>query len=327
MKKFITAIIFVFFNSNAFPDSNANENQNEEVIFERQIEEAKALSSGADIVGNGAGRIELLANFYLRQLDQTISFCLSSTSCQLTKADRFVLKEIRNISIESRGVNKKLIFLKENDFNRIFNSQNIEEVKIAKTGFNKRFPIFFNLGELYSFNKDSIDRILIAILIHELGHQTGIHSHSYLDELASRVSLQFNQTLNKLSLNYKDNFFELTVFTNRGTYDFAKAYFSMNEEVIEVKYLDSALKCSDPNSKIVGISLTNTHWNKVKLEPEAVLIEIGLWAQVYCEDISAKTSHFELYSMNWNLFFEIVKNSDFEKKYALKENIISVDRQ
>ncbi len=65
--------------------------------FENQMEMAKKLSSGADIVGNGAGRIEIMANYYLRQLDQTISDCLNSKTCQITKADRFVrfIKKLR----------------------------------------------------------------------------------------------------------------------------------------------------------------------------------------------------------------------------------------
>lgn len=291
------------------------------IAFEKQMEMAKLLSSGADIVGNGSGRIELLANYYLRQLDQTISHCLNNKSCQATKADRFVLKEIRQVVLDSRQQNKKLIFLNGDDFERIFNSNFDPDVRIAKTGFNRKHPIFFNLTELYKIDNNALDRQLIAILVHELGHQTGIKSHSYLNEVASRVSFQFEQNLHRLSLNFKNSFFELLTLHDRGPYDFAKIIMTIDEQVFEVPYLTNDFKCVDPTHSLVGINLMNSHWKKITLTEENAIIPLGFWANLYCEDPIKKETHSELISLSIQLEM-IIQKTNGQNEFRLIRKII-----
>lgn len=276
----------------------------ENIKFEKQMEMATKLSSGADIVGNGSGRVEIMANYYLRQLDQTISDCLNNPLCQITKADRFVLKEIRTISIDSRLQNKKLIFLNGEDFERVFLSENDPEVRIAKTGYHKKYPIFFNLTELYKTDMDVIDRNLIAILIHELGHQTGIKSHSYLDEVAARLSFYFEQKITRINLTYHDNELNLITLNNRGHYDYSKSYLSINQQVFELNYQASKLQCSEAQYKITGVNLHNPHWKKVQLFDTEQIVKIGFWATIFCDDPNSKESKTEMIELNIDLKFD-----------------------
>lgn len=323
--KFLCSSLVLFFNFSLFaqnlpPILTVEEIDFENKQFERQMEMATKLSSGADIVGNGAGRIEIMANYYLRQLDQTISDCLNNKACQITKADRFVLKEIRNISLESRVQNKKLIFLNGIDFENIFVSSLDPETRIAKTGYHKKYPIFFNLTELYKTDLEIIDRNLIAILIHELGHQTGIKSHSYLNELAARLSFYFEQKMSRIKYNQQESELILTTLNNRGSFDFSKSYLSVNQQVFEINYVDEKLKCKNQQENIIGINLENAHWKKIKLSSLEKDIKLGYWAMAYCENKETKEVEVQHHEIIIHLSFESFnQNNEITELVLIKQ--------
>lgn len=327
--KYLLSILVLSFNFSLYaqalpPILTVEEIEFENKQFENQMEMAKKLSSGADIVGNGAGRIEIMANYYLRQLDQTISDCLNSKTCHITKADRFVLKEIRNISLESRVQNKKLIFLNGIDFENIFNSPNDPEIRIAKTGYHKKYPIFFNLTELYKTDLDIIDRNLIAILIHELGHQTGIKSHTYLDELAARLSFYFEQKLNRIKYNHQQTELILTTLNNRGSFDFSKSYLSINQQVFEINYIAEKLKCINEKDKTIGINLENAHWKKIKLTASEKIITLGFWATVYCENTGTKEIQTQSHEIIFHLNFDSKNQNEETAELVLNRQEIEI---
>lgn len=108
---------------------------------------------------------------------------------KVSKEERVILKEIAKVARSGRDNRDVLIFLSGKRYPGFFQDVSDPQVRVAKTIFEPAAPIFINLDQVYdsSTSQPSVDYpSSLAILIHELGHQVGVRSHSSLDDLGSK---------------------------------------------------------------------------------------------------------------------------------------------
>lgn len=283
-------------------------------------------SGGPDIVGNGTGRIEQLTYFHYRNLDKTISFCLNSNRCSLKPEERTILLSVRDIILATRTEQNRLIFLSEDKFQEILNPELDMAIRIAKTDFTTHSPIYFNINELYKIPENDLSSQLVAILIHELGHQTGERSHSKLDVLANKVSLVFELTKTEIQQDVLNAAFKLAVFSNRGIYDFPELILQYREQTFTAPSFIDQLKC-DEGTELVGTQLSNIHWEKVDYIDESFVLRAKVWSESFCEFPKQKviTSVKDAITLEWyfrvefqpgdQFYFHLVKSNAIVEKY------------
>ncbi|MCK6595453.1 MAG: hypothetical protein L6Q33_09660 [Bacteriovoracaceae bacterium] len=267
----------------------------------------QAKSGGPDIVGNGAGRIEQLTYFHYRNLDKTISFCLNTTRCSSSNEERQLLLNIRQIILDTRTEKDRLIFLPESEFQKILNPDLDPAIRIAKTDFHLNSSIYFNLNELYKIPDNELSSNLVAILIHELGHQTGERSHAKLDAIGNKVSLFFELTKTEILLDVLNAPFKLSVFSNRGVYDFPELLLQYREQTFEAPSFIQKLNCLK-DTTLVGIQLSNIHWEKVDYIDDHFVLRAKVWSESYCEFKTQKV----ITSVRHSITFEWHYKVDFQ---------------
>jgi len=269
-------------------------------------------SGGPDIVGNGTGRIEQLTYFHYRNLDKTISFCLNTPRCSLKTEERNILLSIRDIILATRTQHDRIIFLSEEKFQEILNPELDMAIRIAKTDFNIQSPIFFNINELYKIPEYELSSQLVAILIHELGHQTGERSHGKLDVLANKVSLVFELTKTEIQLDVLNAAFKLAVFSNRGVYDFPELILQYRDQIFTAPSFIDQLKC-DEGTELVGTQLSNIHWEKVDYIDDSFVLRAKVWSESYCEFPKQKvvTSVRDAITFEWHFRVEFQPGDQF----------------
>ena len=79
-----------------------------------------ALKQGGVDVGNGGGASEQNLNYALANIDQSVAFCLHSSSCDLSPKEREILKKIGDSLNEERRNHDLLIFPNNVDFETFF---------------------------------------------------------------------------------------------------------------------------------------------------------------------------------------------------------------
>ncbi|MBC7539635.1 MAG: hypothetical protein H7281_12500 [Bacteriovorax sp.] len=148
------------------------------------------LASGGTVVGNGAGAVESSFQQAYYSLEKIIPSCLAVIKCELADDERIEITKI--LSIVNRNANKKdrLVFLSEKLNPGFFTTGNSEVFRIAKTFLNPDAPIYINTDMLYKDDGQPAIKFqdIVRILVHELGHQTGIEDHASLDILGSKVA-------------------------------------------------------------------------------------------------------------------------------------------
>lgn len=120
--------------------------------------------------------------FYASKIKSIIDLCLVSQRCAGQTDYREALLAIQKNLIQHPYV--ELLFI-NSSYSEIFFSDFEGEVeRLAKTGFSPDFPILIN----EKIVSDSVDfTVSISLLVHELGHQAGMSSHSFLDKLGAEV--------------------------------------------------------------------------------------------------------------------------------------------
>lgn len=163
-------------------------------------------NGGGVIVGNGAGIVESNFQYAYQSLKNVIKHCMHSTTCNVQKDEQSVLLKLINI-LDSNANNKdRLIFLSEKLNPGFFMTGEAEANRIAKTFLNPESPIFINTDQLYNAaGRPTINfQRIIALLIHELGHQSGVLDHAWLDILGAKVSDYSENSTNHFSFRIDD---------------------------------------------------------------------------------------------------------------------------
>lgn len=147
-------------------------------------------SGGGTVVGNGAGIVE--SNFQLAYLSlpKIISTCLEERSCALDREERKIARDIHSILKLNSNKKDRLIFLSEKEYPGFFTTGANESYRVAKTELNGEAPIYVNTDMLYDKEGNPALNFagVLRILVHELGHQTGIIAHGVLDILGSKIA-------------------------------------------------------------------------------------------------------------------------------------------
>lgn len=254
--------------------------------------QALKASGGADIVGNGGGAVEQAAVYIYRSLDRYISLCLNIRGCVVESEKREILKQIRDVIVEKRDEKNRLVFLSGDNFKSYMQDDLDPEIRVAKTGFSADFPIFINLEEAYTYPKESLYSSFAALFVHEVGHQIGVASHSYLDELAARVRETMEANTKELTYEVLTGEFSFTLFSGVTIYDFDQFLLQYNSQRIETPSLREIFKCQN-GDKLVGANLSNIYWDKSKTIDYKFIMGLNGWGEFYCERKGNKTIYLE----------------------------------
>lgn len=151
---------------------------------------------GGDVVGNGGGIIEGTIQFLVQNLqsyvDQTIKHMDTSYPSVVAEA---LLKISRSLQFRKNPL--KVIYLTREEAGTFFFDDLDQQERAAKTRFDENSPIFINIDLLYEM-EDISREFLLGTLVHEVGHQVGYQSHSFLDYLGGEVVQAINLKVSSL---------------------------------------------------------------------------------------------------------------------------------
>ncbi|MBY0515320.1 MAG: hypothetical protein K2P81_00320 [Bacteriovoracaceae bacterium] len=248
----------------------------------RQIERER--SGGGDIIGNGGGLAEQNFTYALSQLPEFISETLNEGFVK--GVDVTNLNKIYAVAKSESAKADKLVFLSGKNNPGIFSAANDPEIRLAKTGLTSEAPIFVNIDLLYSRTEDGTEilpmPVMIASLVHELGHQAGFTDHAYLDFLGARVrrmiEADFNRAARKLNGNLKIEM----VSINLGSFSMPKLSLSIGDAFIPYeKPLYSVLRCRDGGLPRAA-RLSNQHWERAAEFGSVWITPFRAWASLTC---------------------------------------------
>lgn len=246
-------------------------------------DDASRLGSG-DIVGNGGGKAEADFNYTYKKLHKFISDCISTYSCMVNDRQRALLHKIMRISLINQNKKDKLIFIDEHLMPGFFNDENDPQVRVAKTGFEEDSPIFINLDIIYNHSTQLLDiPAIVAILIHEIGHQTGIKEHALLDDLGATVRNFLNAEKLQSKISVYDNSVTMTAFNfnNKDVYsELNLSYRGINLE-FSTRVVEQA-KCSKEGTELVGLKIENLSFRRTKNVRTGKLIRTRAWITLNC---------------------------------------------
>lgn len=266
MKKTLVFSLLCLFSLSTFAASDLflskEEQEKRNVQFSEMIKNAMRVASGADIVGNGGGIAEQNMSFVYRNLDKTVSYCINLPNCGEGADKVAVLKLIRNTILEKRDAPSRLVFLTSDHFNGLLSQTADYDERVAKTGFSADFPIFFNLAEIQENQLSSDLSAMVGILVHEVGHQVGVASHSFLDELAAEVRTAFILLQQRTEITYHNNTFSLMVVGGVNAYDYQQVLLSVDGEPLKVESLVAHYKCTTPGTRLVGAKISSMVWDR-----------------------------------------------------------------
>ncbi len=242
----------------------------------------KALGSG-DIVGNGSGLVEQNFTFAYYNLQNAIFNCLGNKyECQIDAQEELILREINQAFIAKAYMKRPLIFVSKEFAGDFFHNEVDITSRIAKTGFSRRGHIFINLEESQFIANDI--PAMISILIHELGHQIGIISHSFLDQLGTKVRNQWNKNWQSFEFEVNGTPLTLRLLSNANNYISSNLSYTYNgkfEHLGETIY--KHLSCGD-KEVVYGFNLNNGHWQRPTYSDNKTTITMNFWLDTYCEN-------------------------------------------
>ncbi|MFG1503572.1 hypothetical protein [Halobacteriovorax sp. ZH5_bin.2] len=242
----------------------------------------KALGSG-DIVGNGSGVIEQNFIFAYHNLQSAIFNCLGDKyDCQIDALEESILREINQLFITKAYMKRPLIFVSKEFAGDFFHNEVDITSRIAKTGFSHRGHIFINLEDSKFIANDI--PAMIGILIHELGHQIGIISHSFLDQLGTKVRNQWSKNWQSFEFVVNGTPLTLRLLSNANNYISSNLSYTYNgkfEHLGEAIYKN--LSCGD-KEVVYGFNLNNGHWQRPTYSDNEMMIRMNFWLDTYCEN-------------------------------------------
>tara|TARA_R110002072_G_scaffold276051_1_gene437381 strand:+ start:110279 stop:111313 length:1035 start_codon:yes stop_codon:yes gene_type:complete len=233
-----------------------------------------------DVVGNGGGQIEGQVQFYLNSLPSFIMSALNQDIIYFTQVEKEVLERIaKNITENAADI----VYI-DNNPNDFFSSDEDGAIRIAKTGFHPKYPIFLNRTMIYSMFENDVNFNILSVLVHELGHQAGIKSHRGLDDLGAKMELVSRFSRDKVFYEIGNNGVSVEIF-NHGTLSSRTSilvtYFnqSLTVKAWDFKKLQSKCGTGFP----AGFQLLNPHWTSRPVSNRKVkTIKLAGWMNIVC---------------------------------------------
>lgn len=250
--------------------------------------ELQARLGGGDIIGNGGGLAEQEFRFAFRRIPSAISSCLGSPVCSISSRDLLVLEKIKNIAARSIENKDRLIFLSESKYPGFFRDNGSGSIRIAKTAFIPGAPIFINLDMVYKERVAVVDfPLMISILVHELGHQAKVRSHSRLDELGSRMRDYLLQDSNEITQNVAGSEAKVKIYNLKEANKFSEVFFSYRGQIVSLKErIRKLLSCKSETSIPIGFEVSNIHWlRQTEVNRNTFVLPFKGWMKTYCLDL------------------------------------------
>ena len=283
-----------------------------------------------DNIGNGAGQAEQTIISTWKNLDKFINFCLNDTFCESNQTDKLALEKIKAIVLKEQLLPVSDLFIfttaKLQNEPTFFYIDGI--LKMAKTGLFTGAPIYFDLDQLYTHRSPTIVESLsltdaIDILIHEVGHHTGMVDHIFLGSLGAKVAGVAGKYIEEARLFSHSDEIKLTVInpsTNRG---FPLVLLQVFGDTINLsQQIQDQLVCNGEIShlfseqKPYGVQFFNLYWPVKEMRAggnDNLKLEVKGHLALYCDpdenNWSTQKSHI------LNIKFHIKQKQTKSKKW------------
>jgi hypothetical protein len=263
----------------------------------REVIEAMDLSddlqrrlSGGDIIGNGGGIAEQDFRFAYRKIPGIVESCLESPFCPIPNKEVELLKNIKKLAKSNAENKDRLIFLSESDYPGFFRDSNDSQIRIAKTASINGAPIFINLDMLYDGKQTLLNfPAIISVLVHELGHQAKIKSHSLLDELGIRLREFLLEDSSSIEQQVLGHSLKVSYYNLKEANRFSEVMFHFKEDLFSLKNsLRNQVSCEGEESLPIGFKISNLHWlRRIEVSRGLFLVPLKAWLKVYCLDLGS----------------------------------------
>lgn len=254
----------------------------------------RRLGSG-DIAGNGGGRLEADFHYAYTLIPKLIKDCVDSPVCPLMPDEKKILNDIWLLSVVNNVQKHKFIFLNGKDAGNLFFDEHDQQERVAVTGFERYAPIFINLDMMYADN-DVLTHLgrIVQIIIHEVGHQTGVKSHGVLDALGgklrnffARESIKVNNNvggtnIEVINTNFKSPYLNsvTTIKWEQWTNRSHPMMINLTEE------FKKAASCAGAGRKLNSYKVSNLHWGRIQQQGPNYILPLKGWIDFKCEDIN-----------------------------------------
>ncbi|MCB0365296.1 MAG: hypothetical protein H6624_07455 [Bdellovibrionaceae bacterium] len=276
---------------------------------------------GGDIIGNGGGVVEVRFHQVYRTLPQLLRSCLILPQCQLSRDQKALLLEILNVAKDNLDLPYKLIFLDSRSAPRFFDQAPERVVRSARTGFRPELPVFINRDHLYLAGLPAMETPnILALLIHELGHQTGLLSHSELDELGGLVGQFFANGIYHVDRLFDGLTMEWQVVNFTQPEQWPELWWSWGEHSQFLSQgLRNAAKCNDSHHRPIGGQLSNLYWKRDSNNRDVRVVRMGAWLKVFCQDENSVVWD-EEHDLQIDIYVtsERVGSRDYEAKFRFR---------
>lgn len=240
-----------------------------------------ALARGGDLVNNGGGIAEKNIVYAYEKLDKYIQLCLKAEACKLNESQKTLLNRIL-LNLPQEKQSAQLLFSSERKAPGTFIIDRL--VRVAKTGLSVGSPIYINSDLLYSKNEaGGYDPIslpeAVAILVHELGHHAGNHTHEDLDLLGVRVSMLLQQKFILTPLIPWNSEVSASVLNSGAPSSYPEILLNVGDDIFDIsKLYEQSVRCyalTIPipvlpirdvqlnDKKPAGSLLHNVHWDRL----------------------------------------------------------------
>lgn len=250
-------------------------------------------SGGGVIVGNGAGFAEGIFQQSYQSLPLILDSIIATDEASFSDKERKLLENINKIAKQNSSKKDRLLFLSEKDHPGFFTTGENEPHRFAKTFATPESSIFINLDWIYGeegkifLNHSSA----MALLIHEIGHQTGEKDHSELDILGAKIKTFTDGQTNQY------NYHIIRSLKETGMISFLITNLEQPQKSSLLRFkniknqwsnLTTALlfnlKCGKANNDSFDVEISNGHF---AFNPYQQL-EFKAWVQFSCKDRTTK---------------------------------------
>ncbi|AUN98409.1 hypothetical protein C0V70_09890 [Bacteriovorax stolpii] len=254
---------------------------------------AFAKEGGGTVVGNGAGIVE--SNFqqgYL-SLSKIIANCEAAQNCGLDLEEKNILKDIHEVLTKNLQNKNRLVFLSEKANPGFFTTGASESYRIAKTMLVPNSPIYINTDMLY--DKDGNPTLnfngIVRILVHELGHQTGIEGHSTLDILGAKIATYAEEHTSYFRYNVEETRESVFFSVANYSYPIKTTLVMFNWKNSSSRDLSYAIiansECPYDSESYAGIEVLNGHYSFDRRGQ----LSFNAWVKLSCfESFSGSTN-------------------------------------
>lgn len=224
--------------------------------------------AGGSFVGNGAGVMENRFQYGYMSLNKVLMNCLINNDCGLTTDERKIAAAASLIVMQNISNPGKFIFVTDKQFMDLASLPMNEPHRIALTGLTPNDPIYINVDLLYDLSgKPQLEYgAVVALIFHEVGHQTGETSHQLLDVIANKIRLKLEEE----TLVYKFELVNLdkieVVMNNYSSPNkFAEIRISRNESAMTSvgSQISKSFKCNDKKAKVTAYEFYNGYFTPI----------------------------------------------------------------